>query len=86
MPTYSLTDRDMGVLVFYLKNLSTGSEAGVTDTTLRFATVITDEVSKADREAMLAPLQYYIKHWRISRQINKAPVRAPMCRKARPES
>ena len=58
MPIYSLSDRDMEILVFYLKNLSTGSEAGVTDTALRFATVITDEVSKADREAMLIPLQY----------------------------
>jgi hypothetical protein len=72
MPIYSLNDRDMEILVFYLKNLSTGSEAGVTDTALRFATVITDEVSKADREAMLAPLQYYIKNWRISRQMDQS--------------
>jgi len=72
MPIYFLSDRDMDILVFYLKNLSTGSEAGVTDTALRFATVITGEVSTADREAMLAPLQYYISNWRISRQMEQS--------------
>jgi len=71
MPVYFLNDRDMDILVFYLKNLSTGLEAGVTDTDLHFATIITDEVSTADREAMLVPLQYYINNWRISRQMER---------------
>jgi hypothetical protein len=72
MPIYFLNDRDMAILVFYLRNLSSGSEDGVTDNTLRFATVITDEVSKDDSEAMLAPLQYYINNWRISRQMERS--------------
>jgi len=72
MPIYFLNDRDMDILVFYLKNLSAGIEAGVTNTALRFATVITDDVSRADREAMLAPLQYYINNWRISRQMEQS--------------
>ncbi len=72
MPIYFLSDRDMNILVFYLKNLSTGNEAGVTDTALRFATVITDEVNKADREAMLAPLRYYIDNWSISRNTERS--------------
>jgi hypothetical protein len=72
MPVYFLSDRDMAILVFYLKNLSTGTEPGVTDTSLRFATVITDEVPKADREAMLAPLQFYIRNWRISRSMERS--------------
>ena len=72
MPIYFLNDRDMAIMVYYLKNLSTGNEPGVTDTTLRFATVISDEVTKADREAMLVPLQYYINNWRISRNMERS--------------
>jgi hypothetical protein len=72
MPVYFLSDRDMAILVFYLKNLSTGNEPGVTDSILRFATVITEEVPKADREAMLAPLQFYIRNWRISRSMERS--------------
>ena len=71
MPLYLLSDRDAAIMVYYLKNLSTGMQPGVTDTTLRFATVITDEVTKEDREAMLAPLQSYISNWRISRNMER---------------
>jgi hypothetical protein len=67
MPVYDLNDRDMAILVFYLKNLSSGLEPGVTDTSLRFATIITDEVSQEDRQAMLGPLQRYISNRRLSR-------------------
>jgi len=72
MPLYFLSDRDMAILVYYLKNLSIGNEPGVTDTTLRFATVVTDEVAKDDREAMLAPLQFYIRNWRLSRTMERS--------------
>jgi hypothetical protein len=71
MPIYPLNDRDMGILVYYLKNLSTGPQPGVTDTSLRFATVVTDEVNKDDREAMLGPLRAFIDHWRISRNMER---------------
>ena len=69
MPTYFLNDNDMAILVYYLKHLSTGREPGVTDTGLKFATVITDEVAKEDREAMLGPLQNFISNWRISKDM-----------------
>jgi hypothetical protein len=58
-------------MVYYLKNLSTGTQPGVIETTLRFATVITDEVTKEDREAMLVPLQSYINNWKISRNMER---------------
>ncbi|MEW6116327.1 MAG: ABC transporter substrate-binding protein [Nitrospirota bacterium] len=61
MPRYMLSERDMEIMVFYLKNLSAEFSPGVTDTTLRFATVITDEVPQKDREAMLAPLTAYFR-------------------------
>ena len=72
MPVYSLNDRDMAIMVFYLKNLSTRTEPGVTDTTLRFATIVTDEVPKAARDAMLVPLQSFINNWRISRGMERS--------------
>ncbi len=71
MPIYLLSDRDTEILVAYLKNLSSGLQPGVTDTNLRFATVITEEVTKEDREALLGPLRAFIDHWRISRTMER---------------
>jgi len=72
MPKYLLDGRDMEILIYYLKNLSSVQEPGVTDETLHLATVITDEVPKEDREAMLGPLQFYISNWRLSRQMERS--------------
>ena len=56
MPRYQLSDRDMDILIFYLKALSAQPSPGVTDTTIRFATVITDEVSPKEHREMLSVL------------------------------
>jgi len=69
MPRYPLDDRDMEILVFYLKNLSGETSPGVTDTTIHFATVIAEDVSKADREAMMAPLELLAHNWGKSRRL-----------------
>jgi hypothetical protein len=60
MPRYLLDDGDMALLVSYLKSLSAEYSPGVTDSNIHFATVISEDVAPADREAMLAPLQRYI--------------------------
>ena len=60
MPRYDLTDQDMAILTRYLWSLSAKLSPGVDDTTLRLATVITDEVSPEDQEAMLVPLNNYV--------------------------
>ena len=57
MPRYHLDDRAADLLVNYLKSLSLELSPGVTGTTLSFATVITEGVPKADRDAMLATLE-----------------------------
>jgi hypothetical protein len=54
MPRVLLDDADVAVLVRYLKSLSAGSVPGVSDTTLRFASPVTEGVDSADRDAMLA--------------------------------
>jgi mono/diheme cytochrome c family protein len=59
MPRYMLEDSDMAVLIEYLRTLSSQPAAGVSETTLRFATIITDDVSTEERAALLEPLQQY---------------------------
>jgi hypothetical protein len=60
MPRYLLNKRNMDVLVNYLKNLSNEFSPGVDNATIRFATVITDEVPLEDQTAMLSVLQAHI--------------------------
>jgi hypothetical protein len=60
MPHYILDDRDMDILIFYLKNLSSSYSPGVTENEIRFATIVTEGVSPQDRNAMLDPLRSFI--------------------------
>lgn len=60
MPLYNLEDRDMAILIHYLKNLSVDLAPGVDEKTIRFATVVTDDVPKEDRQTMLSTLQVHI--------------------------
>jgi hypothetical protein len=60
MPRYFLDGRDMDILIAYLKTLSAEHSPGVTDTTLRFATIVTEGVADEDRQSMLVPLQNYV--------------------------
>jgi hypothetical protein len=60
MPRYSFGERDMAILIAYLKSLSKDPSPGVTETTVRFATVITEEVSRKERDEMLDPLERLI--------------------------
>jgi hypothetical protein len=60
MPRYDLNDDDMAILISYLKTLSSQFSPGVTDTTISFATVISEDVSARDRDDMLAPLEKYV--------------------------
>lgn len=62
MPRYLLENEDMKLLISYLKSLSSEFSPGVSDTTLRFATIITDDVSPEEQNAMLVPLENFIKN------------------------
>ena len=61
MPRYLLNDQDMAILIYYLKSLAAEPAPGVTETTVRFATVVTDEVSQAERDALLTTLENYVR-------------------------
>lgn len=62
MPRYLLEDRDMGILISYLKTLSDEVSPGVDKQykTIRFATVIAGDVPAADRTEMLATIKAII--------------------------
>ena len=60
MPRYPLSDGDMSILINYLELLSKDPSPGASKTEFRFATIITDDVSQEDRQALLVPLQTFI--------------------------
>jgi len=60
MPRYMLDDPDMAALIAYLKSLSSQPSPGVYDGKLHFATVITQDVSAEEQEALMVPLENYI--------------------------
>ncbi|NTV49705.1 MAG: ABC transporter substrate-binding protein [Geobacteraceae bacterium] len=60
MPRYPLADNDMSILINYLELLSKEPSPGASKDEFRFATIITDDVSQEDRQALLRPLQQFI--------------------------
>lgn len=60
MPRYPLTDHDMSVLISYLETLSSKPSPGASSEEFKFATIITDDVSQEDRQALLIPLRSFI--------------------------
>jgi hypothetical protein len=61
MPRYLLEDREMKILISYLQSLSIQFSPGVSDTTIRFATILTEDVAPEVRNAMLVPLENFIR-------------------------
>lgn len=60
MPRYNLNDRDMAIMVAYLKNLSNEFSPGVDNYSINFATVVTDEVPAELVDAMMATLDSFV--------------------------
>lgn len=60
MPRYPLNYIDMSILTTYLESLSSVYSPGASADGFKFATIITDDVSDADRTALLTPLKQSI--------------------------
>jgi cytochrome c553 len=60
MPRFQISDDEVAALAAYLAGLSTGAAPGVDDETIRFATVVTDDVPEEAREAVVAVLRTYV--------------------------
>jgi hypothetical protein len=71
MPRYMLDDKNMAILIFYLKHLSSQFSPGVSDTTVHFATVVSEDVSREVRDATVAPLMKYVTYWNSSADFRK---------------
>ena len=59
MPRYKMTDSDVEVLVDFLETLSAGDSPGVDETTIRFATIVTDEVAATERDAVVSVVRRF---------------------------
>lgn len=72
MPTYALGDADMASLIAYLKALDQRRVAGVTESTLHFATIITPDADPVKRAGMLDLMRQFFSDRNI-RQMEPAP-------------
>jgi len=60
MPRYELDDRDMSIMIAYLKTLSDKLPPGVSDREIKFATVIVEGSDPKAIESMVLPLQFTV--------------------------
>lgn len=60
MPRYALDEREMAILVYYLKNLSAIPSPGVDQTTMHLATIVSTDLPARQRQAFLMTLQGYV--------------------------
>ena len=60
MPRYALADADLDVLIAYLKTLESAPAPGVTAEQMHFATIVSDSVDPATRQAMLDVYRVFV--------------------------
>lgn len=78
MPRYDIDDKDMAILIAYLKTLSDKPSPGVSKDAIRFATVVVEGTDKKKIDSMFIPLAYG-----ISRKNNMVNAAASSDREAR---
>jgi hypothetical protein len=73
MPRYTLGERDMDHLTAYLKTLAAAPDPGVDDTTIHFATVVSEGVDCDERRAMVAAIEAFVrrKNLEVERDVRR---------------
>jgi subtilisin family serine protease/cytochrome c553 len=61
MPRYALGDEDLAALVAYLRSLGARPAAGVTESTIHFATVVGEGVDPLERRSMIGVLEAFLR-------------------------
>jgi hypothetical protein len=59
MPRYEMTDEEVDELVDFLEALSDRDSPGIDATTIRFATIVTEDVSAAERQAVVGVVRRF---------------------------
>jgi hypothetical protein len=78
MPKYRLSNKNMAIMIYYLKQLSDEMSPGVDKETIQFATVVTGDVPDEKKAAMLSVLNNHIDtHNSLSRQEDKRAASGP---------
>ncbi|MBM4202177.1 MAG: cytochrome C, partial [Gammaproteobacteria bacterium] len=78
MPRYALADGDLGPLVAYLKQLSNTLSPGVTDSSVRFATIIAPGVDATRRDLMLRMIRDAFRQRNFSQSPRSGQMRTPL--------
>jgi hypothetical protein len=75
MPSYALGDADMAALIAYLKGLDQRRVAGVTSSTLHFATIITPDADPVKRAGMLEVMRQFFSDRNVRQMVPAPPMR-----------
>lgn len=78
MPKYELSEMETKALMAYLAQLSAEVSPGVTADAVHFATIVTPEVSKAQRDALVAMIQTAFKQRNASQESYSGRMRMPL--------
>jgi cytochrome c553 len=78
MPKYDLSDQENKAIMAYLRQLSSEVSPGVEEDTVHFATIVTPEVSKAQREVLTGMMRKVFNQRNASQQTYSGRMRMPL--------
>ncbi len=78
MPKYDLSDNEIKAVAAYLRQLSAELSPGVGEDSMQFATIVTPDVSKVQRDALIGMIQAAFKQRNASQQNYSGRMRMPI--------
>jgi ABC-type branched-subunit amino acid transport system substrate-binding protein len=77
MPRYVMNDRDMEIMIFYLKNLSSTFSPGVSSEGIRLATIVSEGLKPEDRESMIGPMMSFVRRFPLKLTLDVWELKGP---------